>query len=143
MNQNEFENLIKETMNINATPSRDSFKCVLSNLNETFVTKNQNMRYSIQTVMSNIKNNKISIIIDIWKSKRIILIPSFILLFFVGAFALSPHSQKYDPEILKIAEQNETIEETVDADDNDQVILTNFDNQDFSDIDNSIKNEQF
>jgi hypothetical protein len=143
MDQNEFENLIKETMNIKATPSRDSFECVLSNLNETLVTKNQNIRYSIQTVMSNIKNNKISIIIDIWKSKRIILIPSFILLFFVSAFVLSPHSKKYDPEILKIAEQNETIEEPGDEDDNDQIILTSFDNQDFSDIDNSIKNEQF
>jgi len=49
------------------------FYILIPGLHNPAVTKNTKIRYNIQTVMSNIINNKFSDIISIWKSKIIIL----------------------------------------------------------------------
>lgn len=132
MTDGELEKIIRDTLRTSDTPSRDSLTHVLSAIDAP-VTKNAFMRYNVQTATSNIINNKIADIVSIWKSKRIILIPSFILLFFIGAFSLSTHHSTYDPVILDLAEQSANLEEQgVDYD--DQVILTSFDEPDMDDI---------
>lgn len=140
MNEREFENKIKDALKINTYPDRESFKLFISSLETRDVTKNESMRYNTQTATSNIINNKFADIITVWKSKRIILIPSFLVLLFVSAFALSSHSKNSSSEILKIAEQNENLEESEIYEDEDQVILTNFDTSDIDNVSN-ITNE--
>lgn len=128
MNTPEFENYIRKTLRRGEEPNRVFFTHMLSQLTDTPVTESTEVRYTKKTATSNIISNKLSDIIAIWKSKRVILVPSFILLFFIGAFSLSPHIGVYTNSSLSIqqlAEQDETIEETgVDTD--DQLFLASF-----------------
>ena len=138
MTDQELENKIRETLQESVVPSRESLSHVLSEIGD-HVTKSPYMRYNVQTVTSNIINNKFADIVSVWKSKRIILIPSFIVLFFVSAFSLSTHSTPYDSVILDLAEQSANLEQQgVDYD--DQVMLTSFDEPDVDDF-GSITNE--
>lgn len=134
----ELEKIIKETLHTDTLPNRDSLANVLSKI-ETPVTKNNVMRYNIQTVTSDIIINKIVDIVSVWKAKRMILIPSLVVLFFVGAFSLSTHSLRYNSVILELAEQSVATEEQgIDYD--DQVILSSFDEPDIDGLD-TITNE--
>ena len=138
MTDQELENKIRETLQESVVPSRESLSHVLSEIGD-HVTKSPYMRYNVQTVTSNIINNKFADIVSVWKSKRIILIPSFIVLFLVSAFSLSTHSTPYDSVILDLAEQSANLEQQgVDYD--DQVMLTSFDEPDVDDF-GSITNE--
>lgn len=126
MTDQEFENIIKEKMRTDATPDRASFARALSQLNNP-VTENKNLRYnSIQIKMSNIINNKVASFIAIWRSKRVILMPSLILLLFIGAFSLSGQTGKYNLSIEQLVQQDALIEE-VDIIDDDPINLTSFD----------------
>ena len=123
MTDKDLEKIIKEAMTIETKPSVSSFSNVLSKLaDEEIVTKSYGIRYSIQTAMSKIINNKLSKTFGEWKSNRIIiLVPTFILLFFIGAFSLSPSEAQTSKAILKLAEQDVTTEEQYISDE-DQIL---------------------
>jgi len=127
MNDQEFENIIRKELKTSAIPDRASFARVLSELNDP-VTENKNVRYnSIQIKMSNIINSKVASFIAIWRSKRVILMPSLILLLFIGAFSLSGQTGKYNLSIEQLVQQEALIDELDIVDDDDPVILTSFD----------------
>ena len=141
MTEIELEKIIRKTLYTSTTPDRVSFSNVLSQLPGIPVTKNNEMRYNKKTTTSNIINNTITEIIGIWKSKRIILVPSFVLLIFIGAFSLSPknRSNSQNSAIIHLAEQSELIEEPgIDTD--DEIILTSFDEPAINDL-STINNE--
>ncbi|MEK7106185.1 MAG: hypothetical protein AAB895_02400 [Patescibacteria group bacterium] len=126
MTDQEFENIIKKSFKTSAVPSRESFTRALSSL-ETPVTKNGEMRYNRQTGQpSNIINNKFASFIAIWKSRRIVLVPSLVLLLFVGAFSLSGQSGKYNLSIEQLAQRDAIIEE-LDFVDEDEALLSELD----------------
>jgi hypothetical protein len=83
---------------------------MLSKLEDTQVTNNESLRYSKQTTTSNIISNKIADVFSIWKSKRLVLVPSLILLLFVGAFSLSPRLAKDNLSLEQLVAQEEQIE---------------------------------
>lgn len=136
MNEPDFENFIKQTMKTYSTPSRSSLEHVLSKIDREPVTNNESVRYTTQTATSNIINNKVNEIINIWKSKRIILVPSFILLLFVGAFSLSSNSNS---ALLKFVEQDAQIEEPV-IEYEDEILIDAFDTPGINDL-GTIENE--
>ncbi len=135
MTDQEFENIIRKTLHIDMTPSRDSLLYTLSQLKTDVVTKNSKLRYNTKTVMSSIINNLIDKINNISRTKHIIMIPGFILIFFLVMFSLSPHNnEQYNNKILQnIAEQDETIEE-LGNDTDDDIILTSFDSPAINDL---------
>lgn len=111
MNEKEIENLIKNAMKIDEKPEIYSFSKVLDEIEINSVTNKNNNRYYIKTEMSKITINKFTKIIDVWKSKRLIFVPAFVFLMFVGAFSLSFVKLNSNEKIIKLAEQN-AIEET-------------------------------
>jgi hypothetical protein len=139
MTDQEFENIVRISMKIQSEPSRDSFAHILKNLEESPVTKNEAVRYNIQATASHIINNKITDIIAIWKSKRIVLVPSFLLLLFVGVFSLSSHVNRYENSLQKLAAQDMVIEEP-GVDDEDLIFSDVFDTPAIDDL-NMIQNE--
>lgn len=126
MTDQEFENKIREQMKTSVTPDRASFTRLLSGLNIP-VTKNEVSRYYAQTTTSNIISNKVANFLAIWRSKRVILMPSFIILLFIGVFSLSGQASKYNLSIEQLAQQDSLIEELDIVDDNDALILAGFD----------------
>lgn len=138
MDNQEFENTIRKTLKTAPLPSRASLMYTLRKL-EDYVTESEEVRYNRQTTTSNIINNKFANILSVWKSKRIILVPSFIILLFVGAFSLSPHHIKQDSSLSELVEQDAGIgEESIDYD--DSILLTNFDESFINDL-SKIQNE--
>ena len=137
MKKEEFENLIKRSLKAAPLPSRASLMYALRKLEDP-VTEEEVVRYNRKTATSNIINNKIADILSIWRSKRIILVPSFIFLLFIGAFSLSPHSKKIDYSLSELVEQDSRIEEIVDYD--DTIFLTSFDEPSINDL-STIQNE--
>lgn len=136
MTEQEFEKVIQNALHTEIKPSRDSFGRMLNTLNDIPVTKNADMRYTMRTATFDIINNKITEIISFWQSKRIILVPSLILLLLIGAFSLSPHSSSntYDTlSIQKLAEQDEAIEEE-GPDYDDGIVFTSFDEPAIDDL---------
>lgn len=134
----ELEKIIRDTLKEDPTPSRDSFRRMLSTL-DTSVTESSQIRYNTRTTSSDIISNKIADVIHIWKSKKLVLIPSLVLLVLIGAFSLSPRAAKYDTGIAGLMPLDETIEEGgVDYD--DQTILTTFDEPSIDEL-STIQNE--
>lgn len=125
MNDQEFENIIRKGLKTNAIPSRESFARTLSML-ETPVTKSEEVRYNRQTATPSNIINKFASFIAIWKSRRIVLVPSLILLLFIGAFSLSGQTPKYNLSIEQLAQRDAIIEE-LDFVDEDEAILSELD----------------
>ena len=139
MTQQELENTIRKTLKTDSSPDRVSFAQMLSKLKEVPVTEDNALRYTTETATSKITSNKITNFIDAWKSKWIILVPSFILLIFIGSFSLSRQTGKYNLSIEQLAQQIETMEADEVVDDNEEQIIDSFDKQaidDFSLIQN-------
>ena len=137
MNDKEFENLIKDTLHSNESPTRESLSYILSNLDRTPVTNIEELRYNTQTIKSNIINNKIADVISIWISKRIVLVPSLILLLFIGVFSLSPRVATKNQSLQQLVAQDALFEDLeVDTvnDLDDEAILTSFDEQAFNEL---------
>lgn len=109
MNNTEFENLIRKTLHTTETPSRESFTRLIKTLDESTVTKTFSMRYTIRRV-SNIINQTIKEFTMAWKTKNIILVPTFLLLIVIGAFSLS-NRKPYDEVIMDLAVENQLIED--------------------------------
>jgi len=138
MNEQEFENYIKQTMKTYGTPSRASFEHVLMKLDEEPVTDTASVRYIRKTATSTIINSKIADIMAIWKSKRIVLVPTFLLLIFVGAFSLSSTTNR-SSALLRFVEKNEQIEEP-EVLDEDEILIDAFDAPGITDL-SIIENE--
>lgn len=138
MNEQEFENFIKKSLKTYGTPSRASLENVLTKLDENPVTKEGLARYTSQTATSNIISNKLTGIVNIWKSKRMILIPSFLILLFVGAFSLSPHNYA-SGQLLQLVEQGAKIEEP-GVEDEDEILIDALDYPGIDDL-STIENE--
>lgn len=132
MEKQEFENFIKKTLNNTDIPSRASLLYVLRKL-DTSVTENKEMRYNSKAATPNIIINKITDIIGVWKSKRLILIPSLVLIIFVSIFSLSPRNFLYRKSLQNIAEQDRLIEELVYDTDTD-LVITSFEDTDTNDL---------
>ncbi len=139
MDQQEFENNIRKTLKASESPSRASLMYVLRKIEEN-VTDEASMRYNKQTATSNIIINKLVAIFDIWKSKKLILVPSLVVLLVIGAFSLSPRSVTRTNLILvDLVEKDALInEESVDYD--EQSSITSFDDPFIDDL-NTIQNE--
>lgn len=135
MDNQEFENNIRKTLKGSGLPSRASLMYVLRKVEEN-VTDETSMRYNKETATSNIIINKLIAVFDIWKSKRLILVPSLILLIFVGAFSLSPRK---NPTLSELVEQDSLINEEV-LDYEDQTVLTSLDEPSINDL-SAIQNE--
>ncbi len=137
-----FETQLKNALNQNTEslkPNKESFLVAI----KEFVTNKQSMRYNIQTATFKfINNNKVTDFISSFISRKIIWVPSFIALFLVGAFTLSPQGQniytKY--QVQNLAEQNALIENEV-YDEDDQIILSTFDEQAIDELSNINENE--
>lgn len=131
MDNQDFEKIIKKSMQIKAEPDRGNFQYLLSKIDNN-VTHEENVRYNRQTAKpSNIINNYLTEFMAIWKSKRIILVPSLILLVLVGSFSLSNLAK---PSINRIAQEDISIEELDVVDDEDLTTLTSFEDQIFDDL---------
>lgn len=132
MTNQEFENTIRETLKTDETPNRVGFAHMLSQLP---VTETAEVRYTRETATSNIIINIQTSISAVWKTKRFVLIPSLILLLFVGTFSLSPrsHVSRNTLAIQKLAEQDVSIEE-LNSDTEDQILLTSFDEPGITDL---------
>ena len=139
MDQQELENNIRKTLKGSGAPSRASLMYVLRKIEED-VTNKASMRYNKQTGMSNIISDKLVAIFDIWKSRKLVLIPSLIALLVVGAFSLSPQSiMKTNLSLTDLVEQDALINESgVDYD--EQIVLTSLDEPYIDDL-NTIQNE--
>lgn len=139
MDQQELENNIRKTLKASEPPSRASLMYVLRKIEDN-VTEAENMRYNRKTGTSNIINDKLIAIFDIWKSRKLVLIPSLIVLIVVGAFSLSPQSiVRTNLSLTDLVEQDALIsEEGIDYD--EQVILTSLDEPSIDDL-NTIQNE--
>lgn len=117
MNTHDFEKIIRESLNTQAIPHRKSFAILLEKLPDNPVTKNAKIRYTRETWLSNIINNTASLV-TFWKSKQMLLIPSLMLVLFVGIFSFFPKSAQYDQTIPLLAQEDERIEEPgLDLDD--------------------------
>jgi hypothetical protein len=138
MDKEEFENNIRKTLKGTGTPSRASLMYVLRKIDEN-VTDEASMRYNNKTETSNIIINKLTAVFDIWKSKRLILIPSLIVLLFVGAFSLSPRNAKNNLSLSELVEQDSQLDES-GLDYDDQTILTSIDEPSINDL-STIQNE--
>lgn len=139
MTDQEFENTIRKVLKTDSSPDRVTFAQMLSKLKEIPVTEDNVFRYTTETATSKIISNKITNLIDAWKSKWVILVPSFILLIFIGSFSLSKQTGKYNLSIEQLAQQIETMEAEEVVDDNEEQIIDSFDKQaidDFSLIQN-------
>lgn len=136
MNEKDLENLIKKAMKIEESPEPSSLYKVLSSLEDSEVVTVWNVKhYSISTKVSNIISNGVANIVDVWRSNRaVILVPTFIILFFVGAFSLSPTEARYNKNIIKLAEKDAIIEEPFINDDVDQIVSTLFDSPAINDL---------
>lgn len=122
MNDTELENLIRSTIQQKNTGSVHDFTILINNLESINVTKNRNIRYTIQTTTSNISNKIKSFFNILVDHKYLVLVPSLVLVFIIGAFSLSPQdSSKYNKNILTLAEQNETLDETLINDEDDTI----------------------
>ena len=138
MEMEKFEEQLKKSLlcavkGIN--PSRESLSRALfdSNVQSPYVTKSPYVRSNVWTATSKIiSNNKLADAVAVWKSKRIILVPSLVLLLLVGTFSLSTHSSA-ESQIQSLAEQNEQIEEP-GIDDDDQMILSSFEDPAVNDL---------
>ena len=139
MNQQELENNIKLALKGSETPSRASLMYILRKI-ENNVTEDQNVRYNKKTVTSNIINDKLVEIFNIWKSRKLVLIPSLIVLLVVGVFSLSPQNiVRKNLTLAELVEQDALLyEENIDYD--EQIILTSLDEPSIDDL-NSIQNE--
>lgn len=134
----EFENNIRKNIKTHDLPSRESFAYMLSSLSDSPVTKEPEVRYTIQTATSNIINNKINEIMAIWRTKRIILVPSFLLLIFVGAFSLSSNTSS-SSTLLRFVEKDEAILEP-EVIYEDEILIEAFDAPGINDL-SIIENE--
>ncbi len=134
MTNPELENLIRVSLKSGPRPSRASLLYTLKTLSlPQIVTENKKIRYTKETVWPNIINNRIAGIVSFWKMKRILLIPSFILIFFIGIFSLSPQATPHESNLRQLVEQDELIEEPgIDYD--DQVLPTSFDEPSLNDL---------
>lgn len=134
MNNTEFENYIRSSVQKESTPTPASFSQLLSSLSDP-VTKETKIRYTRVTATSHITNNIFTKIVDIWNSNRLVFIPSFIVLLFVGAFSLSPQTTTRieNHDIVALAEQDATIE-GLGNDTDEQIIVASFDEPDISDF---------
>lgn len=130
MNDIEFENLIKKTLHQSEIPNRDSFTRLIQALPEPIVTKNNSIRYTIRRA-SNIINQTINELIMAWKTKNIILVPTFLLLIIVGAFSLSSR-KPYDEVILDLATENQTIEDEGIMD--EELLITDLDSPEMDEL---------
>lgn len=139
MNQQELENNIKLALKGSEAPSRASLMYILRKI-ENNVTEDQNVRYNKKTVTSNIINDKLVEIFNIWKSRKLVLIPSLIVLLVVGVFSLSPQNiVRKNLTLAELVEQDALLsEENIDYD--EQIILTSLDEPSIDDL-NSIQNE--
>lgn len=122
MTDQELENKIKKILKTDINPDRANFTRMLNQLPDIGKEKYNEFSYIQDKNRSSINNN-IANVFNIWKSKRIVLVPSLILLLIVGAFSLSPQTGQYNMTIQQLAEQNETIEEP-GYDIDDQLIYT-------------------
>lgn len=135
MNEKEFENIIRKSLNVSEAPSRGSLTNVLSSIsNEENVTKESLVRYNKQTATSNIINNKLIGIIAIWKSKRLVLIPSLVLVIIVSTFSLSPRYMLSRESVAYITAQDESIE-MLGNDTGEDMVLADFEIPDMLDLD--------
>lgn len=136
MNNEEFENNIKNAVYANATPHRTHFKSTLSMLGEN-VTKSATMRYrdAVYKLQKNIINN-VQYVVESIRIKRIVLVPSLILVLVIGGFSISSQTTNANKTLERLAEENETIEEPgIDLD--DSIILTSFDAPAVNDLSNN------
>ncbi len=130
MNDKDFENIIKDSLKISDTPDRTTLTTLLSKLDTETVGDSE--------IHHNQKANLLDII-SIWRSKRIVLIPSLMLLMLVGVFSLSPRAAKYDNGIAELLVQDEVIErEAINYD--SQFALPTLDNKSLESL-NAIQNE--
>ncbi len=109
MTDNEFEIYIEKSFKTDETPDRMRFWHTLQGLSQSTVTKPILVRYTIRRA-SNIINQTIQEITMAWKTRNIILVPTFLLLIFIGAFSLSSR-KPYDEVIMDLAVENQTIED--------------------------------
>lgn len=137
MDKQEFENNIRKTLRGSESPSRASLMYVLRKIED--VTDEASIRYNRKTETSNIIINKLIAVFDIWKSRKLILIPSLIVLLFVGVFSLSPRNTKNNLSLSELVEQDSLIEE-MGVDYDDQAILTSLDEPSIGDL-SAIQNE--
>ena len=137
MDKQEFENNIRKTLRGSESPSRASLMYVLRKIED--VTDEASIRYNRKTETSNIIINKLIAVFDIWKSRKLILIPSLIVLLFVGVFSLSPRNTKNNLSLSELVEQDSLIEE-MGVDYDDQATLTSFDEPSINDL-SEIQNE--
>lgn len=137
MTDTELENIIRTTLKSEVTPSRVSLSHTLSKLEDLAVTETEASRYTTQT-KSNIISNGITDILNIWRSKRIVLVPSLILLLFVGAFSLSPRQASNNNQSLQqLVAQDELFEDLGvdnDGDWDNETMLTSFDDPAINDL---------
>jgi hypothetical protein len=130
MTDKDFENIIKDSLKISATPDHATLTTLLSKLDTQAVGDleiHHDQRASLLDIIS------------IWRSKRIVLIPSFMLVVLVGIFTLSPRAGKYDSGIAGLLIQDELIEkESVNYD--SQISLPVIESKSFDSL-NAIQNE--
>ena len=130
MNNTELENLIRKTLCTTETPSRESFTRLIKTLDEPAVTKKFSMRYTIRRV-SNIINQTIKEFTMAWKTKNIILVPTFLLLIVIGAFSLS-NRKPYDEVIMDLAVENQLIEDESIMD--EELLVTDLDSPEVDEL---------
>jgi hypothetical protein len=135
MNDKEFEKLMKDSLESGRTPDHASLTRLLNKLSDP-VTEQRDMRYTRVTATSNITSNTVADVLKFWRSKRIILVPSFVLLLLVGIFSLSPHASASDRAILKIAAEDQTLGEQ-EVDDDDIIMPSDFDSPALDDLSNT------
>jgi hypothetical protein len=80
---------------------------------------------------SNITNQTINEIIMAWKTKNIVLVPTFLLLIIIGAFSLS-NRKPYDEVILDLANENQTIEDEGIMD--EELLVTDLDSPNMDEL---------
>ena len=138
----ELENKIRKTLSLSDKLDRQAFEHTLSILEGSLTTKSPGMRYIEVTTKSNVIYNKIAYITSSWKSRRIILLPSFLILFiiFIGTLGAPLSSKLHGKQTLEqIASESEEIEGT-GMDTDDQVIITSFDEPSIDEL-STIQNE--
>ena len=110
MNKEKIEDKIKDLLiksEMNIKPDRDSLFQVLDKISDTDVTEMKNIRYYYCKV-SNIISNNFTQFMHNWKTKRVVLIPSVVLILIIATFALSSRVP-FATSAEKLVEKNDAI----------------------------------
>ncbi len=133
MNDKEFEDLIKESLKISEKPSQVSFSHMLSQLSEVPSDK--------KMMTPNTMINGVGEIINIWRSKRLVLIPSLVILLFISALTIYPRGT--NASLQRLVAKDVLLEEQLyDSawEYDDQTVLSDFDNDVIEEL-NQIQND--